>query len=411
MKLAWGAKISAECRRLVVAIAQAVGIADPSDLSACIQFESRWNPAARNPGSSATGLIQFMAATARGLGTTVEALATMSAEDQLRYVHAYFLPFAGRLRTLSDVYMAILWPPAVGVAEDSVVFPAGSKEYLANRGLDVDHDGAVTKREAAAFVAKALADGMQPGNVFDDGADVAQPTAGGGMDIGQVLQTGAGVLGMFNPAAGGVLGIAGKLLEAFQPIVQAKIAKELGRHTDPDSAAAAAQALAQTLVGQAQVLTGKADPFDAVAAVRAEPAKLQTIEATTEQQMDALAKALQPTAGFDAAYWNAIREGRASASSVAIAEKLAGVWDMTRTLVYTACGVLVVISIGLLVLIGKQAWGDGDINSGLIGLAGPIWMGTIATAFMAMVAYRFDGSKESSAQTRALIDASQSKRG
>ena len=41
--------------------------ADPSHLRALIEFESGWNPAARNPISGARGLIQFMNTTARGL--------------------------------------------------------------------------------------------------------------------------------------------------------------------------------------------------------------------------------------------------------------------------------------------------------------------------------------------------------
>lgn len=41
---------------------------DPKALAALIQFESGWNPQAKNPTSSARGLIQFMNSTARGMG-------------------------------------------------------------------------------------------------------------------------------------------------------------------------------------------------------------------------------------------------------------------------------------------------------------------------------------------------------
>src|SRR5687768_2873369 len=40
---------------------------DPRDLRGLIEFESGWDPAAKNPISGARGLIQFMNATALGL--------------------------------------------------------------------------------------------------------------------------------------------------------------------------------------------------------------------------------------------------------------------------------------------------------------------------------------------------------
>lgn len=163
--LAWGAKVSPEFREKVRSIAAYLGTS-PSWLMACMAFETgrTFSPSKRNPRSSATGLIQFMRSTAISLGTTVEALAEMTAEEQLDKVRDYFRPFAGRLGSLGDCYMAILWPPAVGKPDDFVVFKNGSDAYLANAALDVDHDGEVTKRECVAFVDKLLAEGLEAGN-------------------------------------------------------------------------------------------------------------------------------------------------------------------------------------------------------------------------------------------------------
>jgi hypothetical protein len=108
-------------------------------------------------GSGATGLIQFMPKTAKGLGTTTDALARMSAVAQLEYVELYFKPY--RVRTLEDVYMAILWPAAVGKPNDFVLFESPSKQYKQNRGLDQNGDGKVTKFEAAAAVRAKLTKG------------------------------------------------------------------------------------------------------------------------------------------------------------------------------------------------------------------------------------------------------------
>src|SRR5690625_4614109 len=76
--LAWGAAVSLEFCKTAIALSRKLKI-DPSWLMACMAFESArtFRPDIRNAaGSGATGLIQFMPATARGLGTTVDALAT-----------------------------------------------------------------------------------------------------------------------------------------------------------------------------------------------------------------------------------------------------------------------------------------------------------------------------------------------
>ena len=109
-------------------------------------------------GSGATGLIQFMPSTAEGLGTTTEELAQMSRSDQMKYVEKYLgQNLAGRMDTkdgaaLSDFYMSVLYPVAVGKPENYALFKQGSREYAQNAGLDKDGDGIVTKAEAAAKV-------------------------------------------------------------------------------------------------------------------------------------------------------------------------------------------------------------------------------------------------------------------
>lgn len=178
MLIAWGAKLTEAERARLLEVAAEIGC-DPSHLSACIEFESRWNPAAVNAATLATGLIQFMPSTAAVLGTTVANLHSMTRLQQLDYVLRYLKPFAGRLRTLSDCYMAILWPRAVGKPEGYVVFADGSAAYVANAALDVDHDGQVTKAECAEFVVRRLAQGLLPENAApapQAPAGDAQPT-------------------------------------------------------------------------------------------------------------------------------------------------------------------------------------------------------------------------------------------
>ena len=131
---------------------------DPWHLLAVMDFETggTFDPAISNPNSSATGLIQFMASTARDLGTSTGALAQMSRVQQLEYVERYLRPYAGRMRSVDDVYMAVLYPAAVGRAGHYVLFERGDGSYGVNAGLDANGDGLVTKREASARVRSEL---------------------------------------------------------------------------------------------------------------------------------------------------------------------------------------------------------------------------------------------------------------
>lgn len=125
------------------------------DLLACMSFETgrSFNPAVRNRQSSATGLIQFMADTARGLGTTTEYLASLTRTQQMDWVLKYFK--ASPLRKVSapsieDLYMAILWPVAVGQPNTYVLFKIGTASYQVNHGLDIGNKGYITKADAAS---------------------------------------------------------------------------------------------------------------------------------------------------------------------------------------------------------------------------------------------------------------------
>lgn len=168
--LAWGARVSPAFRERVY---QIVGNFDwpearASDLMAVMAFETgrTFAPDKRNQRSTATGLIQFMAATAKSLGTNTTALRRMTAEGQLYYVERYLQPMAYRIDDLEDLYMAVLWPAAIGKSSDSILWRGGTPAYAANRGLDLDKNGRITKREAANKVREQLALGLQPNNVW-----------------------------------------------------------------------------------------------------------------------------------------------------------------------------------------------------------------------------------------------------
>ena len=99
---------------LALAIAQAANDLDidPYALANVINHESGFNPQAKNPNSSASGLIQFMEATANRLGTTTAHIRSLSALDQMVWVRRYFEPF-GPLRSKHAVAMAVFYPRAI----------------------------------------------------------------------------------------------------------------------------------------------------------------------------------------------------------------------------------------------------------------------------------------------------------
>jgi len=169
-------------RSALVATAARVGI-DPGHLAAAIAFETgkTFSPSIKNPGSSATGLIQFMAPTAIMLGTTVQALAQMTAVVQLEYVARYFERVRqGRsLARIEDVYLAILSPAHVGKPDGAAVFSSPSAAYAANKGLDRDGDGIVTVHEATAGVRALYAQGVARGMLSVSGSVSLRPWAWG----------------------------------------------------------------------------------------------------------------------------------------------------------------------------------------------------------------------------------------
>ena len=159
--IAWGKKVGAQFKAKVIAISTDLGC-DPSHLMSAMAFETgeTFSPSIKNPKSGATGLIQFMPDTAKGLGTTTAALAAMSAVDQLDFVKKHLKPFKNKMKSVEDVYMTILLPSAVGKPVSTVLFKKPSKAYDQNKGLDVNKDGEITKAEAAAKVSAKLVKGM-----------------------------------------------------------------------------------------------------------------------------------------------------------------------------------------------------------------------------------------------------------
>jgi hypothetical protein len=167
-RIIWAKKVD---RAFIIRVRDiAVALEMPTEganwLMACMAFETgeTFSPTIKNgAGAPYYGLIQFGDAAAKDAGTTVEALLKMTALEQLEYVYNFFKPYKGKLKTLSDCYMRILYPVAVGKAEDYVLFDTVKKPtaYFQNRGLDLNKDGFITKGECAAKVQQKFERGAQ----------------------------------------------------------------------------------------------------------------------------------------------------------------------------------------------------------------------------------------------------------
>ena len=139
-------------------VATALGVKS-SDLMAIFKQESGVNPKAVNKMSGATGLIQFMPATAQQLGTTTEALLNMDAVEQLDYVYKYFKMTGVGSGKLGDLYMAVFMPKYVGYPDDTPLGQRGApgfsgKVFAQNAGLDHDGNGVITVADVKNSVAR-----------------------------------------------------------------------------------------------------------------------------------------------------------------------------------------------------------------------------------------------------------------
>lgn len=121
----------------------------PEWLMAIINFETAgtFSPAIKNPSTGATGLIQFMPATAEELGTSTAALAAMTNVQQLKYVEQYFrmqIRRHGTIDNVAEAYLAVFYPAAIAWPMERQ-FPA--QVYRQNKVFDLNSDGTLTKTE------------------------------------------------------------------------------------------------------------------------------------------------------------------------------------------------------------------------------------------------------------------------
>jgi hypothetical protein len=102
----------------------------------------------------ATGLIQFMPATARFLGTTTDALKAMSNVEQMDYVQKHLGIFKEKYKDWVDLYCGIFWPAAVGKPDTFRI----TSDIVAKQNplFDINKDGVIEKSEIRAALLKQI---------------------------------------------------------------------------------------------------------------------------------------------------------------------------------------------------------------------------------------------------------------
>lgn len=152
----------------VKAISQKLDI-DPNWLMAVMYFESGINSRIQNTthpmqGGYATGLIQFAPNTAKGLGTTTDALKNMSNVAQLDYVYQYFKNYIEKLNSYVDLYLVTFFPLAVGKPNDWVIQSkniSASAIAASNPIFDINKNNQVTVGEVKTAIINKIPAALQ----------------------------------------------------------------------------------------------------------------------------------------------------------------------------------------------------------------------------------------------------------
>lgn len=115
---------------------------DVDAIATVMSSESGFNPSARNPYGTATGLIQITEGTAKALGTTTADLATMGSVAQLEYIEKFYRRMGINSNSRPfDYYVVGLGQRPLLPLDYQVV---SNENYTVNSGLDWDKDGKIT---------------------------------------------------------------------------------------------------------------------------------------------------------------------------------------------------------------------------------------------------------------------------
>jgi hypothetical protein len=159
----WSDKLTCDQRKKVLQVCKNLWPASKanekaSELMAIMHLETgtkdSFKPYADN-GAGFSGLIQFSDASAKALGTTRAKLKAMTFTEQMDYVEKYLSKNKAKLTTMTDLYLMVLKPNAVGqgsnpnyvLFDESISVPDGdgSKTSHEQRMININQEPWVTK--------------------------------------------------------------------------------------------------------------------------------------------------------------------------------------------------------------------------------------------------------------------------
>lgn len=185
--------------------------------------------------------------------------------------------------------------------------------------------------------------------------------------------------------------LASALIQAFAPLAREKISAEMNRHTTDKTIG---DQIATSVIEAAKSFTGKADPIEAVAAAKVDPAIVAKVEQATLAKLDEIAPFLDKIASFESGAWAASEDSmdRAAARSAN-----SGGPDFGAILVWWAVGAGTVILLGLFGLAAIYAFKGMSLPEMVLTLIVQTVTGILG--FVALIfAYRFGTSRSSGAK-------------
>ncbi|MBN9419323.1 MAG: peptidoglycan-binding protein [Candidatus Eremiobacteraeota bacterium] len=162
--LIFGDKLSDAEQQKVRDVAASLG-ADPNDLMAVMAAETggTFDPAERASKHGAVGLIQFTNTAINEMNKglpkdqhlTKAGLEQMSFTEQMDHVQSYMQTMMDRYNgpanpSRGDLYAAVFSPALIDNSDTSRIYGGNSKEYRANKSLDTNGDGQITRNELTA---------------------------------------------------------------------------------------------------------------------------------------------------------------------------------------------------------------------------------------------------------------------
>lgn len=216
----------------------------------------------------------------------------------------------------------------------------------------------------------------------------AAPTTS--FDWATITKVGGALAGFFNP-------FVGALITGFGPLLQQKIAAEIGRHTDPETAKNVAANLSDVITKAATRETGKTNEIEVLQAVAQSPAVLTKIEDAVVSRLEQLQPFLDRLHEQSKDEWAAEEESRRLA-----AERIAASPDgpkiqmsVLRYTLFLLAGVLVYVG----ALIGFQMWlSDGEEPNGQLLILFVMLATMIANVYRTVADWSYGSSKNSAAK-------------